>query len=156
MRKSMIGAAVAVAAGAAITGRRLVRRGSDQPAARSTRDRWHAVTINCEPEQLSSLPPPLDDLGVPVEVNVRPAPGGRGTELAARLTGPVPAGLSKTAAKLRDDDPVRPLRCALREARALAEVGEVLLPDTPPTTRPTPTGAPLAYATRHGREEGRL
>jgi hypothetical protein len=59
-------------------------------------------------------------------------------------------------ARLRDDDPVRLIRRALREARSLAEVGEVLLPDAPATTHPTLTGAPLAYATRHGREEGRL
>ena len=31
-----------------------------------------------------------------------------------------------------------------------------LTSDTPGTTRRTLTGAPLAYATRHGREEGRL
>ncbi|GAA3285559.1 hypothetical protein GCM10020218_045690 [Dactylosporangium vinaceum] len=55
-----------------------------------------------------------------------------------------------------DPQRVRRLRAALRAARSLAEVGEVLRPDAPATTKPTLTGAPLAYATRHGREEGRL
>jgi hypothetical protein len=53
-------------------------------------------------------------------------------------------------------DPVRRLRRALRESKQLAEVGEVLRPDAPPTTRRTLRGAPLAYTTRHAREEGRL
>jgi hypothetical protein len=154
MKKATVGT-VAVAAAAIVAGRRLARGGRAQPAA-SARDRWHTITIFCEPERLGALPPPLDELGEPVEVNIRPAPGDHGTELSARLTNRVPTGVRKLAARARDDDPVRRLRRALREARSLAEVGEVLQPDTPPTTRPTPTGAPLAYATRHAREEGRL
>ena len=66
------------------------------------------------------------------------------------------AGGGKLLGKLLHDDPVRAIQRALREARSLAEVGEVLLPDAPATTGRTLTGAPLAYATRHGREEGRL
>ena len=155
MRRTWIGAAVAATGVGVVTGRRVIQRrqvGQDE----ASRDRWHSVTIFCEPEKLGALPPPLDEIGVPVEVRVRPAPGGRGTELAARLTAPTLTGVGKVVAKLRDDDPVRLLRRSLREARQLAEIGEVLLPDAPSTTHPTLTGAPLAYATRHGREEGRL
>ncbi|MGI5241138.1 hypothetical protein [Dactylosporangium sp. CA-139066] len=107
-------------------------------------DRWHTVTINCSPGQLDPLPPPLNELDFPVEVRIQPAPGDRGTELAARV------------APGADRKRVRRLRAALREARSLAEVGEVLLPDAPATTKPTLRSAPLAYATKHGREEGRL
>ncbi|GAA3452305.1 hypothetical protein [Dactylosporangium matsuzakiense] len=107
-------------------------------------DRWHSVTINCSPEQLDPLPPPLGELGFPVEVRVRPAPGDRGTELAARV------------AAAADPERVRRLRAALREAKSVVEVGEVLKPDAPATTKPTLRSAPLAYATKHGREEGRL
>lgn len=151
----MVWGLTAVAAGGVgvLVGARVRRRAA---AARGERDRWHSVTVNCEPERLGPKPPPLDELGFPVEIRIRPAPAGRGTELAARLVGSSPAGIGKVAAKLRDDDPVRVLRRALRAARSLAEVGEVLLPDSPGTTHRTLTGAPLAYATRHGREEGRL
>jgi hypothetical protein len=139
-----LGAAALVAgtgavAGAVVLARR--RRGAEP-------DRWHGVTINCSPDRLDPLPPPLDELGFPVEIRIRPAAGDRGTELAARSAGDA-AGPGAVERR-------RHLRRALREARSLAEVGEVLLPDAPPTTRPTLTGAPLAYATRHGREEGRL
>jgi hypothetical protein len=139
----MIGAMATVVAGAAaaVTARRRRHPGHGTEDV----DRWHSVTVDCTPEELGSKPPPLDSLGFPVEIRIRPAPGERGTELAVRAADPAP-----------DRDTVRHLRRALREARSLAEVGEVLLPDTPATTRHTLTGAPLAYATRHGREEGRL
>lgn len=107
-------------------------------------DRWHSITINCSPEKLGPLPAPLDELDFPVEVRIQPAPGDRGTELAARV------------APSADPERVRLLRAALRGARSLAETGEVLLPDAPATTKPTLRSAPLAYATKHGREEGRL
>jgi len=149
MRKSMLGAGLAGAVVVVTVGRRLARRADLVGAVDAFRDgnhpdRWHAVTVNVEPEQLGSLPPPLDELGETVEVVVRPAPGARGTELRARLV--EPAGR----------DQVRKLRASLRKARALAEIGEVPLPDTPPSTKPTLLNKPLEYATRHGREEGRL
>src|SRR4051794_29517756 len=149
MNRAMMGlTAVAVGGAGVVVGRRVVRRGLS-PTGGDGHDRWHSVTINCSPEQLGPKPAPLDELGFPVEIRVRPAPGDRGTELAARLAEP---GLSRQGGR----DAVRHLRRALREARSLAEVGEVLLPDAPATTHRTLTGAPLAYATRHGREEGRL
>ncbi|WP_433201281.1 hypothetical protein ACQP00_30265 [Dactylosporangium sp. CS-047395] len=140
MRKSLLvltaGATVAAGTATAVVARR--RRAAARP------DRWHSVTVNCSPETLDPLPAPLDTLGFPVEVRIRPAPGDKGTEVAARV------------APGADPERVRHLRAALREMRSLAEVGEVLRPDSPPTTKPTLTGAPLAHATRHGREEGRL
>jgi hypothetical protein len=152
MNRTMMGLAAVAAGGAGVViGRRVLSRGPArlvQQAGDDGRDRWHSVTVNCSPEDLGPKPPPLDELGFPVEIRIRPAPGDRGTELAARVAQPAAAG--------GDDDPVRSIRRALREARSLAEVGEVLRPDSPPTTRPTLTGAALAHATRHGREEGRL
>lgn len=140
MRRLLGGvAAMAAGAGAAVVVARRRRIGRAERM-----DRWHSVTIGCEPEELGPLPPPLDSLGFPVEVRIRPAPGDRGTELAARIAEP------------QGRDGVRALRTALRDARQLVEVGEILRPDSPPTTRRTLTGAPLAYATRHGKSEGRL
>jgi hypothetical protein len=153
MRRLVPGVALAVAAvaGAVAAGRRLVGT-----SAAARRDRWHAVTINRPTQEVGARPGVLAGFGDDVEVRVRPAPGARGTEVAARIKGTVPTGLGKAAAKLSDDDPVRRLRQALREAKQLAEVGELLLPDRPPTTRRTLTSVPLEYATRHGRAEGRL
>jgi hypothetical protein len=156
MNRTMMSlAAVAVGGAGVVLGRRLLRH-TPPTARKGDRDRWHSVTVNCSPEQLGSKPPPLDEIGFPIEVRIRPAPNDRGTELAVRMVEPPPAGPAKLLGKLRDDDPVRAIRRSLREARALAEVGEVLLPDAPGTAHTTLTGAPLAYTTRHGREEGRL
>jgi hypothetical protein len=38
----------------------------------------------------------------------------------------------------------------------LLETGEILQPDRPPTTRPTPLNKPLREATANAREGGRL
>ena len=43
-----------------------------------------------------------------------------------------------------------------RQAKQLAETGEVLEPDTPPTSRRTLPNLPLELATRRARGEGRL
>jgi len=48
------------------------------------------------------------------------------------------------------------IRRALRESRQLIEVGEVLRPDRPPTTRKTLTSRPWEFLTTHGRDGGRL
>jgi hypothetical protein len=146
MRKQILGATAVGVVVSVAAGRRLARRRDGVGTADRRVDRWHSVTVFREPEDLGPLPPPLDDLGVAIDVVMRPAPGGRGTELAARIADPDVAGREQ----------VRALRKALREARSLAEIGEVLLPDSPATTRKTLLSAPLAYVTRHGREEGRL
>jgi uncharacterized membrane protein len=127
--------------------------------ARETRDRWHAVTINRPLDQVAPEgrpPAPLEALGDGVEVQVRPAPGGRGTELAARLRQAVPSGPGAVAARATGNDPRQDLRAALRQAKQLVETGEILSPDEPPTSRRTVRNLPLELATRRARGEGRL
>ena len=109
--------------------------------------RWRAVTVLREPADVSaSLPPPLAALGDRVEVRVTPAPGDRGTELAARYRG------TPTEQQIGD------LRAALRESKALLEVGEVLRVDPQPHGRraATPQGAALEGAAQAAPREGVL
>jgi hypothetical protein len=127
--------------------------------ARDARDRWHTVTVNRPPEEVAPdgrLPEPIARLGDAVEVQVRPAPGDRGTELAARLREGAPAGLRGAAARITGNDPRQDLRMALRQAKQLVETGEVLSADKPPTTRRTLRNLPLELATRRAGGEGRL
>jgi hypothetical protein len=63
-------------------------------------DRWHAITVNLPPEDVSQggqLPGPLAELGDRIEVQIRPAPGDRGTEIHARAA---PCLLAMTRAGL--------------------------------------------------------
>jgi hypothetical protein len=144
MAKKIGIAAGALAAAAAVP---VVRRLAQKEApARNDPKRWHAVTVNCPQETVEGRgDTPLAALGDRVEVRLRPAPGDRGTEVAARLR-------SGDAG----DEQVRELRAALRETRMLLEVGWVTHPDRPTTTRRTPLNAPLRAATAHGKGEGRL
>jgi hypothetical protein len=111
--------------------------------------RWRAVTVLCSPEQVGTgadLPAPLATLGDRLEVRITPAPGDRGTELAARY---------------RDrpsDDDLRALRSALRQAKQLIEVGEVLRVDPAPhgVRKRTRQGAALEGATARAGGEGVL
>jgi hypothetical protein len=123
--------------------------------------RWRAVTVYREPDQVAPggrLPQPLAALGDRIETRIRPAPEGKGTELAARLRGPVPSGAAGAAARARGTDPRQELRSALRQAKQLIEVGEVLAVDPTPHGRrtPTPTGMALEAATRRADREGVL
>ena len=139
-------------AGAALAGRRVMRDG-----AGGRPDRWHAVTVNRAFEELAGpggLPALLADLGEKVEIQMRPAPGDRGTEVFARWREPLPAGPAEVAARARDDDPRQVVRKALREAKSVLETGEVVLPDRPPTNEPTLTERPLGSANRRARGEG--
>ena len=89
-------------------------------------------------------------------VQVRSAPGDRGTEVAARQRGSVPAGPGGAVARASGDDPRQRLRAALRQSKQLLETGEVLKPDEPPTTRRTLRSLPLELGTRRAGGEGRL
>ncbi|MER7871942.1 hypothetical protein ABTZ90_33680, partial [Streptomyces cellulosae] len=131
---------LAVGGGAAVMIRRW--KGESSGAASGHSDRWHTVTINRPSDEVSAngrLPEPLAKLGDKIEVQVRPAPGDRGTEVAARLREPVPSGPGGAAARLKGQDPRGPVRRALRDSRALLETGEVLSPTS--RQRPTPVRA---------------
>lgn len=125
------------------------------------RSRWRSVTINRSPEQVmpdGRVPDPLAALGDLVEVQVREAPGGKGTELAARLRQPEPSSLSSVGARMSGDDPRQQVRVALRQAKQLIEVGELLRVDPAPhgTRTATPTGKLVDLATRRAGGEGLL
>ncbi|MGY1753434.1 hypothetical protein [Blastococcus sp. SYSU D01042] len=92
---------------------------------------WLAVTVFREPSDVdpTRLPAPLAELGDRIEVRVRPAPGGKGAELAARLPDRSSAG---PLGRLSGSDPQADLRSALRRAKQLIEVGEVLAVDPAP------------------------
>jgi len=131
---------------------------SDESADGQT-DRWHAVTVNRPPEEVASdgqLPEPLAELGDKIEVQFRPAPAGRGTEIHARVRGPLPTGLTGTAARITGNDPSQPLRDALRKSKCLLETGEILSHNRESTTRTTPLNLPIGLAIRRARGEGRL
>src|SRR3712207_5983867 len=85
--------------------------GADQPASG-----WLAVTVLGEPADIDTaqLPPPLAEFGERIEVRVRPAPGGKGTELAARLRDRASSGTALN--RLSGSDPQADLRSALRRA----------------------------------------
>ena len=130
--------------------RRLVPGKGPDDASR----RWNVVTIEGSPGQLApagQLPLLLAELGAAVEVQVRPAPAGKGTELAARLTGTPPAA--------GDPDLTQGnLRQVLRRVKQLSEVGEVLqsVPRPEGKRPPTPTGLLVDRAEQKSDEEGVL
>ncbi|TQM13291.1 hypothetical protein [Pseudonocardia kunmingensis] len=156
--KALIGRLMIVA-GVGVAGARAVRRTMSGPHRgddAATHNRWLVVTVLRSPDEVVSdgtLPAPLAQLGDLVEVQVRPAPGDKGTELAARLTG---GGPTSAAARVQGKDPRQRVRAALREAKSILEVGEIVRPDAPPTTHPGPGGRLVGKATDIAQGEGRL
>jgi hypothetical protein len=153
--------ALAVGGGAVVLVRQLQRRITGGAGEGEPRSRWRGVTINRGPEDVmpgGQRPAPLAELGDLVEVEVRPAPGDKGTELRARLTRPEPSGPGAAAARATGKDPRQRVRAALREAKQLIEVGEVLRVDPTPHGRrtATPTGAIVEAATKRAGGEGLL
>lgn len=153
-----MGKAVSGVGAAAVTAATLVVKKARDHAGTKREDaaRWRCVTVNVTPEQLRSSgqwPQPLADWGEQLELRTRPAPGGRGTELSARLRDPddvrPPQGLD-------GETPVQQLRSALRRAKQLVETGEVLQADAPGTTEPTMLNAPLRAAVGQSGGQGRL
>jgi hypothetical protein len=135
--------AVAVTAVTAVVGSttyRIVSR--RRSAAAPSGGRRHVITVNRPVDEIAEvLPEPLTAYHGALDVQLRAAPAGRGTEISARA-------LNDTVS---DGD----IRRLLRESRSLLEVGDVLQPGGP-TSTPTPLNAPLRAATRHGREGGLL
>lgn len=115
-------------------------------------EQWHPITVNrdiadvtLDNEDLQ----PLLALGKAIELQIRPAPGAQGTEIAGRI---ISDGLTNMEAR----NLLLRLRTALRDTQWLLETGEVLQADKPPSTHRTLTGLPLDFVTRHAKEGGRL
>ncbi|MEG8278727.1 hypothetical protein [Streptomyces sp. AHA2] len=152
--KALLAAAAGLTAGAVIAWQRTTAGPSDASAG----ERWLTVTVNVDPAELQAekLPAPLREYGDRIETRITPAPGDRGTELAVRLRdAPSPAAHSLPA-RLAGQDPDQDLRRALRDAKSLLEVGEVMEPDSPPTTHDTPGGKLVGLLSRRAGGEGVL
>jgi hypothetical protein len=102
------------------------------------------------------LPEPLSRLGDRIEVQVRPAAGGKGTEILARPREPAPSDGPKLVARIGGTDPRQEIRPALREAKSLLETGEVLQPARPGSDHRTVPGKLLDLVSSRARGEGRL
>lgn len=157
---SSLGTVASVAARAGGTVVRRVRSAIDPSAARPAgagqgASGWLAVTVFRAPSEIDTaeLPAPLADFGDRIEVRVRPAAGDKGTELSARLRDRPSSG---APSRLSGKDPQADLRSALRQAKQILEVGEVLAVDPAPHgKRPaTPTGALLETWTRQAPKAG--
>jgi hypothetical protein len=111
--------------------------------------RWLAVTVYRRPDDVRSQVDgtgPLSGMRGEIELTVRPAPGDKGTELAARPTAPDGGSV----------DVRRRLRAALRETKSILECGEVVEPSRPGSSHPGPAGQVLRAVTRRAWGEGRL
>jgi hypothetical protein len=140
---------------------RTLRQRAASDGASPADNRWRAVTVYRTPEEVKPdgrLPEPLARLGDLVEVEVLPAPGGRGSELRARLRKPEPSGVAAIVARGSGDDPRQAVRAALRESKQLIEVGEVLRVDPVPHGKRgrTPVGQLIGAATKRAGGEGLL
>ena len=160
---SALGSVASLAARAGGTVVRQVRSVFEQDggpgAAKAPASGWLVVSIYREPTEIdaTALPAPLAAYGDRIETRVRPAPGGKGTELAVRLT-QRSSGKASVPARLTGSDPQGDLRSALREAKQLIEVGEVLAVDPAPHGKrnATPGGAALEAATKRAPKGGVL
>lgn len=117
---------------------------------------WLAVTVLCEPSDIdtTALPAPLAELGARIEARVTPAPADKGTELAVRWRNRPATG--SAVSRLTGSDPQADLRSALRQAKQLMEVGEVLVVDPVPHghRKKTPGGLLLQAWTRVAGKAG--
>ncbi|MFC4585136.1 hypothetical protein [Sphaerisporangium corydalis] len=141
MKRAVLGATMLGGAGVGV----MRWLSSRQTKVRTEREagRWLMVTINRRPEEVvpdGRLPEPLARLGETIEVQVREAPGDRGTELGARPVAPMAGGMNEVMARLGGEDPRQMVRRALRESKCLIETGEVLRGDEVTMTRPVPGG----------------
>ncbi|MDD7968120.1 hypothetical protein [Actinomycetospora lemnae] len=111
--------------------------------------RWLVVTVYRQPDDVRTRVDgsgPLSRMRNEIELTIRPAPGDKGTELAARPTAPDGGSV----------DQRRRLRAALRETKSVLECGEVVEPSRPGSSHPGPAGQVLRAATARAWGEGRL
>jgi hypothetical protein len=160
MKRALTAAVVTAGGAGVVLARRLQGRSQayGSSAGAEPRSRWRAVTINRSPDEVmpdGRIPEPLARLGDLVEVEVAAAPGNKGTELRARLRSPKPESI---VGRLSGQDPRQQVRSALREAKQLIEVGEVLRVDPVPHGKrtPTPAGWLVELATKRAGGEGLL
>ena len=129
--------------------------GSSGNGGRHAASGWLAVTVLCDPSDIDTtrLPAPLAELADRIDVRVGAAPGDKGTELAVRLRD---GGSGSAASRLTGSDPQADLRSALRQAKQLIEVGEVLAVDPAPhgDRTMTPGGMLLEAWTRVAAKAG--
>jgi hypothetical protein len=111
------------------------------------------VTVLGAPDEVlnNTVPPFLAGLKDEIEVEARPAPGDKGTELRARLRSP---GRSEAAS----NDKTRLLRVALRRTKQVIEADEVLRVDPTPHGHrsATPMGLLVDRSSKRADEEGLL
>jgi hypothetical protein len=160
---SPLGTVVSLAARAGGTVVRQVRSVIDPSATRPAgagqpASGWLVVTVLRDPSEIdpAKLPAPLAEFRDPIEVRIRPAAGDKGTELAVRRRDR--NGSGSAVGRLTGHDPQAELRSALRRAKQLLEVGEVLVVDPTPHGKrtPTPAGALLESWTRTAPKAGVL
>jgi hypothetical protein len=119
--------AAVVAAGIAGTGvivTEAVRRRSENSEAAEQAGEWKCVTVLATPDEVApggSYPPPLAELADRLEIVRGEAPGGKGTEIYARIRDDAVPGKAGDARDLE-----KTLRAALRDAKSIIETGEVL------------------------------
>ena len=137
----------------------LLRGRPDQPQPNS--QRWLVVTIEAPSEEIApggALPAPVAALGDTIDVELRPAPGDRGTELAARVR-PGPASSGSPGSEADEQQAAveqrHQLRQALRQAKQLVEVGEVLVAEPRPEGyRPKTLSGMLVDRAERGSDQG--
>ncbi|MFC5063797.1 hypothetical protein [Actinomycetospora atypica] len=129
--------------------RALVGSVEEPPRGETAPGRWLVVTIYRQPDDVRTEVDgsgPLSRMRGEIELTVRPAPGDKGTELAARPTAPDGGSVEQR----------RAVRAALRETKSILECGEVVEPSRPGSSHPGPAGQLLRAATTRAWGEGRL
>jgi hypothetical protein len=142
-----------------VAARRVLRQ---IPSARSLKepaDRWLVLTVNRRQEEIAPhnvWPQPLADLGDEIEIELRQAPGNRGTEIAVREREPHEG--TQTLKRIAGRSQGQEIRAALRDTKQLLEAGEILAIDPQPhgPRKSTPGSAVIAVATDRARREGVL
>lgn len=118
---------------------------------------WKSVTVLGDAERLrpdGQWVAPLAPIAEHLQVELRPAPGGRGTEVHARIRD----GRARAVHSATGLPAAQALRAALRDTKQVVEAGEVLRMDPRPhgKRKATPTGLLVDVAEHRARGVGVL